>query len=109
MRRAIAIAACLTVLVFAGSQTALARGPHHGGGPAAWSRLPAVTVTKASGSTATTAPRLGPACGLRPRVAAYPVYPVPAYPVVPDLSAVGLRTRRPQLLVLVPAIGAECD
>ena len=88
MRRVIAIAACLTVLMFAGASTALAGGPHHGG----WGRGHGHHRHGHHGPRVNSfyrAPIVSPYCGIRPRVAAYPVCPVPAYPVIPTYPQLG--------------------
>jgi hypothetical protein len=86
MRRAIAVVACLSVLMVAGANSALAKGPHHGGygkhhryqanyfGGKSWNNFRGPSC----------APQY---CGPRPRVAAYPVYPV--YPVAPAYPRLG--------------------
>ncbi len=87
MRRAIAVVACLTVLIFAGASTALARGPHHGGsgfGPGhhhhqgqRWNNYYRRGV--------------GPVYWPRYPITTYPVYPYQTYqyPYVPTYPQLG--------------------
>jgi hypothetical protein len=88
MRRAIAVAACLTVLMFVGASSALAKGPHHGGnrGPGHGHRDHHHVQRRNQHNYR--GPNFGPQfCGPRPYAAAYPVYPV--YPVAPAYPRLG--------------------
>ncbi len=93
MRRTIAVMACLTILMFAGASSALARGPHHGGPGWNHGRHPGHHHHHHGQrwNNNFRGPNFGPQFyGPRPYVAAYPVYPVyPMYPVAPAYPRLG--------------------
>ncbi len=90
MRRAFVGLACVAVLVFAGTSTALAKGPHHGG-HGGHGRGPGGHGNWNHRGGYHQAYRLPPPRVFRPPVCGpvYPVYPAPvvtAYPAYPRLG-----------------------
>ncbi len=89
MRRAIAVVTCLTVLMFVGGSSALAKGPHHGGNHGHGHGHGRGNHHHAQRwNNNFRGPNWGPRYyAPRPYVAAYPIYPV--YPVAPVYPRLG--------------------